>query len=157
MLLQDRGSEGLPRKNDEAVDTIAAMPRASGASESSKAPKPRSTPRKRKSASSGEDIRLTGDRLVVTQTEDGERRSRSGLLIPATAATAPKRLVWGDVTLVGPDVRHVKKGDRVLYLPQVGLEVEISGDELILLRERDVQAVSTSGASDGEHHGGQYL
>lgn len=131
------------------------MPRASGAAES----KPRSTtPRKRKAAASkGEDIRLTGDRLVVTQSEDGERRSRSGLLIPATAATAPKRLVWGDVTLVGPDVRHVKKGDRVLYLPQVGLEVEIGGDEFVLLRERDVQAMSTQASADGEHHGGQYL
>jgi len=133
------------------------MPRSSGAAESAKSSKPRSTARKRK-ASAREDIRLTGDRLIVTQSEDGERRSRSGLLIPATAATAPKRLVWGDVTLVGPDVRHVKKGDRVLYLPQIGLEVEISGDDLILLRERDVQAVSSPGASgDGEHHGGQYL
>ena len=65
--------------------------------------------------------------------------------------------MWGDVTLVGPDVRHVKKGARVLYLPQVGLEVEIAGEELILLRERDVQAVSSAASTDGEHHGGQYL
>ncbi|HEY7282215.1 MAG TPA: co-chaperone GroES [Actinomycetota bacterium] len=129
------------------------MPRAKGAAE----PKPRATTRKRR-ASKPDDIRLTGDRLVVIQPEDGERRSRSGLLIPATAATAPKRLVWGEVTLVGPDVRNVKRGDRVLFLPQVGLEVEISGDEFLLLRERDVQAVSSPAASpDGEHHGGQYL
>ena len=135
------------------------MPRASGASESpSTKSKPRSAPRKRKPAASRDgDIRLTGDRLVVAQPEDGERRSRSGLLIPATAATAPKRLVWADVTLVGPDVRHVKKGDRVLFLPQVGLEVEISGSDFLLLRERDVQAVSSHADGDGEHHGGQYL
>ena len=130
------------------------MPRAQGAAE----PKPRATTRKRRAAASKrEDIRLTGDRMVVNQPEDGERRSRSGLLIPATAATAPKRLVWGEVTLVGPDVRHVKQGDRVLFLPQVGLEVEISGDEFLLLRERDVQAVASPAAADGEHHGGQYL
>jgi chaperonin GroES len=130
------------------------MPRASGAAES----KPRSTPRKRRTpASKADDIRLTGDRLVVVQPEDGERRSRSGLLIPATAAAAPKRLVWGEVTLVGPDVRHVKKGDRVLFLPQVGLEVEIAGDDFLLLRERDVQAMSSPAAGDGEHHAGQYL
>jgi chaperonin GroES len=130
------------------------MPRAQGAAE----PKPRATPRKRRAtASKHGDIRLTGDRLVVNQPEDGERRSRSGLLIPATAATAPKRLVWGEVTLVGPDVRHVKQGDRVLFLPQVGLEVEISGGEFLLLRERDVQAVSSPASADGELHGGQYL
>jgi len=132
------------------------VPRTSGSAES-KPSKPRSAPRKRRSSSKSEEIRLTGDRLVVSNPENGERRSRSGLLIPATAATAPKRLVWGEVTLVGPDVRNVKKGDRVLFLPQVGLEVEISGDELLLLRERDVQAVSSPPTADGEHHGGQYL
>src|SRR5262249_48522363 len=133
------------------------MPRATGSRAESK---PRPAPRKRKPAASraADDIRLTGDRLVVIQPEDGERRSRSGLLIPATAATAPKRLVWGEVTLVGPDVRNVRRGDRGLFLPQVGLEVEISGDEFLLLRERDVQAVSSPAVqADGEHHGGQYL
>jgi len=94
----------------------------------------------------------------VSQPENGERTSRSGLLIPATAATAPKRCVWGDVTLVGPDVRNVKVGDRVLFLPQAGLEVEISGDELLLLRERDVQAIASTASLDGKDaHGGQYL
>ena len=133
------------------------MPRSAGADPKPAKPKPRSAPRKRRPAASKRDeIRLTGDRIVVSHPEDGERRSRSGLLIPATAATAPKRLSWGEVTLVGPDVRHVKKGDRVLFLPQAGLEVEISGDEFLLLRERDVQAVSPS-SPDGEHHGGQYL
>jgi chaperonin GroES len=136
------------------------MPRAAGADpKPPKTPKtkPRSAPRSR-AASKQDEIRLTGDRLVVSHPEDGERRSRSGLLIPATAATAPKRLQWGEVTLIGPDVRNVKKGDRVLFLPQAGLEVEISGDEFLLLRERDVQAVSpSSNWPDGDHHGGQYL
>jgi chaperonin GroES len=101
-------------------------------------------------------VRLTGDRLVVGVPEDGERRSRAGLLIPATAAAAPKRCVWSDVVLVGPDVRHVKEGDHVLFLPHVGLEVDIDGDDFLLLRERDVQAVS-SPAPDGEAQAGQYL
>src|SRR6266516_1091000 len=101
------------------------MPRASGVP-ASKPARPGAR-RRRTQASRAEDIRLTGDRLVVDVPENGERRSRSGLLIPVTAATAPKRCVWGDVALVGPDVRHVKRGDRVLFLPQAGLEVEISG------------------------------
>jgi chaperonin GroES len=101
-------------------------------------------------------VRLTGDRLVVDVPGDGERRSRAGLLIPATAAAAPRRCVWSDVILVGPDVRHVKSGDRVLFLPQVGLEVDIDGDDYLLLRERDVQAVASPDA-DGEAGAGQYL
>ena len=88
--------------------------------------------------------------------EDGERKTRAGLLIPATAAPAPKRCVWGEVTLVGPDVRSVKLGDRILYLPQAGLEIELSGREYLLLRERDVQAVSSP--ADGKNREpGQYL
>jgi chaperonin GroES len=101
-------------------------------------------------------LRLTGDRLVVRTPENGERTSTGGLLIPATAMPAPKRLIWADVALVGPDVRVAKRGDRVLFLPQSGLEVELEGEEVLLLRERDVQAVQT--AADGRDHGsGQYL
>ena len=101
-------------------------------------------------------LRLTGDRLVVRTPENGERTSSGGLLIPATAMPAPKRLIWADVALVGPDVRVAKRGDRVLFLPQSGLEVELEGEEVLLLRERDVQAVQT--AADGrDHPSGQYL
>ena len=90
--------------------------------------------------------------------EDGERRSRSGLLIPATAAMAPKRCVWADVVLVGPDVRQVASGDRILFLPQAGLEVEMDGQEYLLLRERDVQAISSNASADGKDlRPGQYL
>jgi chaperonin GroES len=103
------------------------------------------------------DVRLTGDRLVVRPPGDGERTTNSGLLIPATAAPAPKRLTWGDVALAGPDVRVAKVGDRVLFLPQSGLEVELDGEELVLLRERDVQAVSSAPTSPAERQPGQYL
>jgi chaperonin GroES len=122
-------------------------------------PKPvaRLSAAQRKRSRRREEVRLTGDRLVVSADEDGERRSRSGLLIPATAAQAPKRCVWAEVALVGPDVRHVKRGDRVLFLPQAGLEVEIQGEDYLLLRERDVQAIASS-AEDDHHLGpGQYL
>jgi len=103
-------------------------------------------------------LRLTGDRLVVRIPGNGERKSAGGLLIPATAMPAPKRLSWGDVTLVGPDVRVAKQGDRVLFLPSAGLEVELDGEDLVLLRERDVQAVTEAAASTGKDRApGQYL
>jgi chaperonin GroES len=58
--------------------------------------------------------------------------------------------------LTGPDVRVATEGDRVLYLPSSGLEVELHGEELVLLRERDVQAVATAD-SKTERTPGQYL
>ena len=121
-------------------------------------PCPARRTRSKKAAKRDDDVKLTGDRLVVHIPENGERRSAGGLLIPATAAPAPRRLAWADVRLVGPDVRVAKQGDRVLFLPSSGLEVELAGEEMILLRERDVQAVSPQ---PDEHRAdrapGQYL
>lgn len=136
-----RYTPGMPR----ATKDKAAVPA-----------KPRK-PRSRRPATTPE-IRLTGDRLVVHSPENGERKTAGGLLIPATALPAPKRLSWGDVRLVGPDVRVATQGDRVLFLPSSGLDVELDGKEYVLLRERDVQAVSspkTDGA--GDRTPGQYL
>jgi chaperonin GroES len=132
--------------------TIAGMAEAAKPSKA-RPPKAR---KKRTHTAKTDDIRLTGDRIVVENPDNGERTSRSGLLIPATAAPAPKRCVWGDVLLVGPDVRTAKTGDTILYLPQAGLEVELDGRDCLLLRERDVQAVSAS--PDGkERQPGMYL
>ena len=129
------------------------MPRTSKASES----KPRASRARKKPVHT--DITLTADRLIVRIPGNGERKSASGLLIPATAAPAPKRLAWADVQLVGPDVRVAKQGDRVLFLPSSGLEVELEGKELILLRERDVQAVTSppAASSRADRTPGQYL
>jgi chaperonin GroES len=132
------------------------MPRANTERAADKVPvKPRK-PRTRKASGSGGEIRLTGDRLVVRIPGNGERTSSSGLLIPATAVPAPKHLAWAEVQLVGPDVRVAKLGDRVLFLPSSGLEVELEGEELVLLRERDVQAVASPDAK-AERQPGQYL
>jgi chaperonin GroES len=117
--------------------------------------KPATAPRSKRKRQRDE-VRLTGDRLVVEHPDSGEHKSRSGLLIPATAVPAPKRCLWSDVVLVGPDVRAVKTGDRVLFLPQAGLEIEMNGEDYLLLRERDVQAVM-SPADGNDRQPGQYL
>jgi chaperonin GroES len=136
------------------------MPRTTAAhdadqtpSKPSKAKKP--TRAKKRPTTDEAEVRLTGDRLVVRTPESGERKSSGGLLIPATAVPAPRRLNWAEVTLVGPDVRVAKVGDRVLFLPSSGLEVELDGEDLVLLRERDIQAVASPPAKD--HTPGQYL
>ena len=117
----------------------------------------KTTSRKKQPKKLPEGLRLTADRIVVSMPSDGERKTKGGLLIPATAGPTPKRCVWADVILVGPAATTVKTGDRVLFLPQVGLEVDIEGDEYLLLRERDVQAVTPAQSADGDHAPGQYL
>jgi chaperonin GroES len=85
-------------------------------------------------------IRMTADRLLLAPSnEAGERKSRAGILIPATA-NVDRRLVWAEVVAAGPTVRTIEVGDRVLFSPDTGYEVEIRGEDYLILRERDVRA-----------------
>jgi chaperonin GroES len=87
-------------------------------------------------------IKMLNDRLLVKiPREDGERRSSGGILIPATAQVA-KRLVWAEVVGVGQNVRTVQVGDHVLFSPEDRYEVEVRGEDFLILRERDIHAVA---------------
>ncbi len=86
--------------------------------------------------------------LVKATTEEGDRRSSGGILIPATAQMS-KRLDWAEVLAVGNHVRAVEVGDRVLFSPDDRHEVEISGESYLLLRERDVHAVAAQRVDEG--------
>ncbi len=87
-------------------------------------------------------IRMLNDRvLVAVDGEAAERRSASGIVIPATAAVA-HRLAWATVVAVGQHVRQVAVGDRILFDPEDRAEVELAGATYLLLREKDVHAVA---------------
>ncbi|MET8230997.1 MULTISPECIES: co-chaperone GroES [Micromonospora] len=87
-------------------------------------------------------IRLLHDRVLVRmEGGEGERRSTAGIVIPATAAVG-KRLAWATAVGVGPNVRAIVSGDRVLFDPDDRSEVELHGRGYVLLRERDVHAVA---------------
>jgi chaperonin GroES len=95
-------------------------------------------------------IRMLHDRVLVSlDNEAGERRSSSGIVIPATAAVG-RRLSWARVVAVGSNVRTVEVGDRVLFDPDDKGEVEVRGEPYVLLRERDLHAVASERLSDGQ-------
>ena len=88
-------------------------------------------------------IKMLNDRLLVAIPQsEGERMSKTGLLIPATAQVS-KRLAWAEVVAVGPNVRTVEAGDHVLFNPEDRFEVDVQGDDYIILRERDIHAVAS--------------
>jgi chaperonin GroES len=94
-------------------------------------------------------IKVLSDRVLVKRGGDeGERRSTGGILIPATAQMS-KRLIWAEVVAVGPSVRAMEPGDQVLFNPEDRYEVEVRGEELIILRERDVHAVAARRLEEG--------
>lgn len=87
-------------------------------------------------------IRLLHDRVLVKlEGNEGERRSMAGIVIPATASVG-KRLSWATAVGVGPNVRSIVTGDRVLFDPEERSEVELQGRDYVLLRERDVHALA---------------
>ena len=98
----------------------------------------------RRLAEAHQSIRMTADRiLVVPPKEIGERRTRGGILIPATAESEARRAVWGEVVAVGPMVRAAEPGDQVLFAPEAVFELEIRQEDYLVLRERDIHAVAS--------------
>ena len=98
---------------------------------------------------SKEPITVLSDRVLVQVSQaEGERRSRAGILIPATAQVS-RRLSWAEVVAVGPHVRSVKAGDKVLFNPEDRFEVEVQGEEYVILRERDIHAVASERIDGG--------
>lgn len=98
----------------------------------------------------GVPIRMLHDRVLVRMDgSEGERRSTAGIVIPATASMG-RRLSWATAVGIGPNVRSIVVGDRVLFDPDDRSEVELHGRDYVLLRERDVHAVAASRVeSDG--------
>lgn len=81
------------------------------------------------------------DRVLVRPDSKGERHSSGGIIIPATAEMA-SRLTWAQVLGTGPQVRHVKVNDQVLFSPENRHEVEIQGETYVILREKDLHAIA---------------
>lgn len=88
-------------------------------------------------------VRVTADRILCATQKETDRRTKAGILIPATAVSADRRGVWADVTEVGPLVRTIEPGDRVLFLSEAAIEVDVRGEVFLIIRERDVHAVAS--------------
>ncbi len=94
-------------------------------------------------------IKMLHDRLLVEiDQENGERRSAGGIVIPATATMASRRLVWSRVVAAGPHARAVQVDDRVLFDPEDKAEVEVQGETYVVMRERDIHAVAADRLGD---------
>ena len=94
-------------------------------------------------------VQMLNDRVLVQIPRgEGECMSRAGIVIPATAQVA-RRLGWAEVVAVGPQVRAIKTGDQVLFNPEDRFEVEVAGEDYLILRERDIHAVASERVDDG--------
>jgi chaperonin GroES len=87
-----------------------------------------------------------GDKVIVKRME-AEERTSGGILLPDMAHDKPQQgrvLSVGDGQLLadGTRVRHqVSEGDRILFGRYAGTEVQVGGDELLIMSETDILAV----------------
>lgn len=79
-------------------------------------------------------IKPLGDRLVAVR-EQAETKTASGLFLPDSSKEKP---VVAVVEAVGPDVKSIKKGDRVVYKEYSTTELKINGTEYLIVKEEDV-------------------
>jgi len=79
------------------------------------------------------------DEFIVVQPVSDETETRSGLILPASAAAAAACRT-GIVTAVGSDVSGVEAGDKVLYPRAAGYEVRLGGIEVRILKREDLIA-----------------
>lgn len=81
------------------------------------------------------------DRVIIRPAK-AEEKSAGGIIIPDTAQEKPQR---GTVVAAGPGKKDepvtVKEGDIVLYGKYAGTEIQLEGEDLIIMRESDILAI----------------
>ncbi len=91
-------------------------------------------------------IRPLQDRVIVKRVEE-EEKTKGGIIIPDTAKEKPQE---GKVVAVGKGKVNedgkiipldVKVNDRILFGKYSGSEINIEGEEHIIMREEDILGV----------------
>ena len=91
-------------------------------------------------------IRPLQDRVIVQRIE-GEEKTKGGLIIPDTAKEKPQE---GKIIAVGKGKINedgkitpldVKVNDRVLFGKYAGTEINIDGEEHLIMREEDILGI----------------
>ncbi len=97
-------------------------------------------------AESKQSLRPIGDKIVV-EVIDEPQTTASGLVLPDTAKEKSQRgkvIAVGSGKLLENGTREpieVKVGETVLFAKYGGTEVELGGQELMILSQRDIHAV----------------
>ena len=86
------------------------------------------------------------DRVLLRRIEQNEKTA-GGIIIPDTAKEKPME---GEIVAVGSGTRDetgkivpldVKAGDKVLFSKWSGTEVNLNGEELLVMKESDIMGV----------------
>jgi chaperonin GroES len=81
-------------------------------------------------------IKPLADRVVAVR-EVAPTKTASGLYLPEAAKEKP---VLAEVKAVGPEVKGIKIGDKIVYKEYSTTELTIDGTEYLIVKEDDVLA-----------------
>ena len=81
-------------------------------------------------------IKPLADRVVAVK-EEAATKTASGLYLPDNAKEKP---VLAKVVAVGPDVKSLKAGDKIVYKEYSTTELKIDTVEYLIVKEEDVLA-----------------
>ena len=73
---------------------------------------------------------------IVAKIEKPLEKTASGILL----GEAKEKPAYAVVESVGPDVKNVKKGDKIVYKEYSTTELKVDGVDYIILKEEDVLA-----------------
>jgi len=91
-------------------------------------------------------IRPLHDRVIVKRVDE-EEKTKGGIIIPDTAKEKP---IEGKVVAVGQgkilengkkQALEVKKGDKVLFGKYAGTDIQIEGEDHLIMKEDDIIAI----------------
>lgn len=80
-------------------------------------------------------IQPLADRVVAVR-EKAAEKTAGGLYLPDNAK---EKLAIFTVQAIGPDVKNVKKGDRILYNGYAN-EITFNNEDILIVKEEDILA-----------------
>jgi chaperonin GroES len=81
-------------------------------------------------------IKPLADRVVAVR-EQAQTKTASGIFLPDNAKEKP---VVATVVAVGPDVKSLSIGDKIVYKEYSTTELKINDTEYLIVKEEDVLA-----------------
>ena len=91
-------------------------------------------------------VRPLHDRLIVKRLNE-EEKTKGGIIIPDSAKEKPQEaevIAVGNGKILDDGKKvplEVKVGDKVLFSKYSGTEIKVDGEEYLIMREDDIQAI----------------
>lgn len=74
---------------------------------------------------------------VVAKKETPAEKTASGFFMPGEAKEKPS---YATVESVGPDVKIIKVGDKIIFKEYSTTDIEIDGQDFLIVKEEDILA-----------------